>query len=145
MFDSVEELLDKIRLGEETFLECKEVHFAGQKVSGPRRDSLADELAAFANGRGGVCLLGVEDGSREIVGIPLTVSIPWKSSSVKFAAIPWIRLSLPLSNACGCPQPRAKTLPSSRSKCNAVFLYTAVREAICTASEAPNEPCRPNT
>ncbi len=71
MFDSVEELLDKIRLGEDTFLECKEVRFAGQKVSGPRRDSLADELAAFANGRGGVCLLGVEDGSREIVGIPV--------------------------------------------------------------------------
>ncbi len=71
MFDSVKELLDKIRLGEDTFLECKEVHFAGQKVSGPRRDSLADELAAFANGRGGVCLLGVEDGSGEIVGIPV--------------------------------------------------------------------------
>ncbi len=35
MFDSVEELLDRIRLGEDAFLECKEVRFAGQKVSGP--------------------------------------------------------------------------------------------------------------
>ena len=37
----------------------------------PGRDELADELAAFANSRGGVCLLGVEDRLREIVGIPV--------------------------------------------------------------------------
>ena len=71
MFDSRKELLDKIRLGESTFLELKEVRFAGKEVSGPRRDNLADELAAFANGRGGVCLLGVVDNPREIVGIPV--------------------------------------------------------------------------
>ena len=71
MFDSRKELLDRIRLGEATFLELKEVRFAGGKVRGPGRDELADELAAFANGRGGVCLLGVTDRSREIVGIPV--------------------------------------------------------------------------
>ena len=71
MFDSRKELLDKIRLGEATFLELKEVRFSGRRVRGPRRDELADELAAFANSRGGVCLLGVEDRLREIVGIPL--------------------------------------------------------------------------
>ena len=65
------ELLDKIRLGEATFLELKEVRFAGGEVRGPRRDNLADELAAFANSRGGVCLLGVADALREIVGIPV--------------------------------------------------------------------------
>ena len=54
MFDSTKELLDKIRLCESTFLEFKEVRFAGNRVSGPHRDSLADELAAFANSRGGV-------------------------------------------------------------------------------------------
>ena len=54
MFDSQKELLDKIRLGESTFLEFKEVRFAGGRVSQPRRDDLADELAAFANSRGGV-------------------------------------------------------------------------------------------
>ena len=53
MFDSQKELLDKMRLGEATFLELKEVRFAGGKVRGPGRDELADELAAFANGRGG--------------------------------------------------------------------------------------------
>ena len=71
MFDSQKELLDKIRLGEATFLELKEVRFAGGKVKGPGRDELADELAAFANGRGGVCLLGVADKPPEIVGIPV--------------------------------------------------------------------------
>ena len=71
MFDSRKELLDRMRLGEATFLELKEVRFAGGKVKGPGRDELADELAAFANGRGGVCLLGVADRPREIVGIPV--------------------------------------------------------------------------
>nr|VFK36822.1 MAG: Predicted transcriptional regulator, contains HTH domain [Candidatus Kentron sp. SD]VFK40627.1 MAG: Predicted transcriptional regulator, contains HTH domain [Candidatus Kentron sp. SD] len=71
MFDSPKELLDKIRLGEDSFFECKEVRFAGNKISGPDRRGLADELAAFANGRGGVCLLGVEDRTRDIIGIPM--------------------------------------------------------------------------
>jgi len=71
MIDGDKQLLDKIRLGEDTFLEFKEVRFAGQNVSAPGRDSLADELAAFANSRGGICLLGVEDKSREIAGIPV--------------------------------------------------------------------------
>jgi predicted HTH transcriptional regulator len=65
------ELLEKIRLGEDSFLELKEVRFAGEKVRGPSQDDLADELAAFANSAGGVLLLGVEDKSREVVGIEL--------------------------------------------------------------------------
>ena len=70
MFDSAEQLLDKIRLGEDSFLECKEMVFAGDKVKGPGRDELADELAAFANARGGVLILGVHDKTREVAGIP---------------------------------------------------------------------------
>ncbi len=69
MFNSAAELLEKIRLGEDTFLELKEVRFAGQRISAPHRDGLADELAAFANGRGGVCVLGVDD-AREVLGVP---------------------------------------------------------------------------
>lgn len=65
------ELLEKIRLGEDHFLELKEVKFAGGKVRGPAQDSLADEMAAFANSAGGVLLLGVEDTSREVLGIPV--------------------------------------------------------------------------
>lgn len=71
MYDSVKDLLDKILLGEDSFLELKEIHFAGERVSAPRRDALADELAAFANAHGGVCVLGVEDSAREILGIPV--------------------------------------------------------------------------
>ena len=70
MFDSKKELLDKIGLGESTFLEFKEVRFSGNRVIGAHRDSLADSLAALANRRGGVFILGVEDTTREIVGIP---------------------------------------------------------------------------
>ena len=43
--------------------------FAGDRVSGPRRDSLADELAAFANSRGGVFVFGVHGRTRDVVGI----------------------------------------------------------------------------
>ena len=69
MFDTNEALLDAIRLGESSFLEFKDVHFEGRKLKGPRPDRLADGLAAFANSRGGVFVLGVEDGSRTVVGI----------------------------------------------------------------------------
>lgn len=70
MFDNIADLLEKIRLGEDSFLELNEVRFSGQKVTALHRDSLADELAAFANSRDCVCLLGVDD-AREILGIPL--------------------------------------------------------------------------
>ena len=70
MLDSRKKLLDRIRLGEGKFLALKEVRFAGGKVREPAGDDLADELAAFANARGGVCLLGVTD-EREIVGVPV--------------------------------------------------------------------------
>ena len=71
MFDSKMELLEKIRLGESTFLEYKEVRFRGNRVSGPSRNDLADELAAFANSRGGVFVFGVDDETHEIIGVPL--------------------------------------------------------------------------
>lgn len=70
MFDTAAKLLEKIQLGEDSFLELKEVRIAGRRVSAPHRDSLANELAAFANAKGGVCVLGVDDATREILGIP---------------------------------------------------------------------------
>lgn len=70
MLDNPDHLLEKITLGEDTFLELKEVRFSGKKMSAPDRKDLADELVAFANGRGGVCLLGVND-RKEVIGIPL--------------------------------------------------------------------------
>ena len=47
MYDSPEELLGKIRLGEDTPLELKAVDFRGQRVHEPARDDLADEIAAI--------------------------------------------------------------------------------------------------
>ncbi len=71
MFDSAEELLRKIRLGEDTSLELKAVMFRGDRVSDPRRDDLADEIACMANTHDGVLVLGVDDKTREILGIPV--------------------------------------------------------------------------
>ena len=71
MTEATRALLARIKLGEDSVLELKEVRLSGDRVTAPARDSLADELAAFANSKGGTCLLGVEDKSREIVGIPV--------------------------------------------------------------------------
>ena len=66
-----QELIRRIRLGEDGALELKEVHFRANKIAGPRRDELADELAAFANSEGGVLVLGVSDETRDVTGIAL--------------------------------------------------------------------------
>ncbi len=70
MLDSTDDLVRQIRLGEDSFLELKRVQFAGTTIRCPQRDEIADELAAFANAWGGVLVLGVDDKSREIIGIP---------------------------------------------------------------------------
>ena len=69
MRESPEQLRRRIERGEDGSLELKEVVFAGSKIAGPRRNELADELAAFANGGGGAVILGVRDTTREVVGI----------------------------------------------------------------------------
>ena len=71
MFASRDELLEKIKLGEDNYLELKEVRFSGGNVQGPKQNDLADEIAAFANSRGGVLLLGVRNDPREVSGIPI--------------------------------------------------------------------------
>ena len=71
MFDSKEEILEKIGLGEDSLIEFKSVRFAGSKIRGPERDDLADQLAAFANRKEGVLLLGVDDKTRQVEGIPV--------------------------------------------------------------------------
>ena len=60
MFNNLTELIEKIYLGEDATIEFKREL--------PRRSSLADEIAAFANARGGVILIGVDDNG-EIIGI----------------------------------------------------------------------------
>ena len=51
----------QLRLGEDSAWEFKQVEFAGKRPSRPSRDDWADEIAAFANARGGVLLCGVTD------------------------------------------------------------------------------------
>ena len=65
-----EDLLRRIRLGEDSTLELKRISLAGSRVTTPRRNDVSDELGAFANGRGGVLILGVDDKTRDVVGIP---------------------------------------------------------------------------
>ena len=64
-------LARRIRLGEDSTLELKRVVLSGDRVSSPHRNEFADELAAFANSRGGTLVLGVDDATREVLGIPL--------------------------------------------------------------------------
>ncbi len=65
------ELMRRIRLGEDSSLELKAVVVERGRVTGPRRDEFADELAAFANAKGGMLVLGVDDSTRQVLGIPL--------------------------------------------------------------------------
>ena len=66
-----EHLLRRIALGEDSYLELKAVYFKGAaRIDQPHPDGLSDELAAFANGAGGLLILGVDDKTREVEGIP---------------------------------------------------------------------------
>ncbi len=69
----IENWLRRIRLGEDSSLELKRVVWRGEhKIAGSHADSLADELAAFANAHGGDLILGVDDASKQVLGIPET-------------------------------------------------------------------------
>ena len=70
MFDTAEELQDRIRLGEDSLLELKSVTVTSKGLLNPHPDSLAQEIAAFANStRGGVIVLGVDDRTKSIAGL----------------------------------------------------------------------------
>ncbi len=71
MFNNTEDLLKQIAIGEDSVLELKTIEFKGDQVAGPHRNSMADELAAMANTFTGVILLGVDDKSKSIIGIPM--------------------------------------------------------------------------
>jgi predicted HTH transcriptional regulator len=58
-------------LGEDSVLELKTLQFEDDQIAGPHRNSMADEMAAMANTATGVILLGVDDKSKSIVGLPL--------------------------------------------------------------------------
>ena len=58
------EIRQRLRLGEDSAWEFKQVEFKRDRPTSPRRDDLADELVAFANANGGVLLCGVTDDGR---------------------------------------------------------------------------------
>lgn len=66
-----DELLRRIRFGEDTELEFKQVFLAGTRIKEPKRNAIADEISALANARGGTLVLGIDDKTRNVVGIPL--------------------------------------------------------------------------
>ena len=70
MYDSPEELLRQIRLGEDTSLELKAVGFRGDRLIEPKRDALADEIAAMANTADCVLVLGIDDKTKDVLGVP---------------------------------------------------------------------------
>lgn len=63
------DLLFHIRLGEDSSIEFKSVVFEGKKPSSPNKESMAHEIAAFANTQGGRLVLGIDDSTREVIGI----------------------------------------------------------------------------
>ena len=60
-----------VRRSDDSALALKRLHLVGGEVAWPHHDGFADELAALANGRGGTVVLGVDDKTRRIDGIPL--------------------------------------------------------------------------
>ena len=54
-------LLQQIELGEDSRVEFKEVVFTGNRIHAPRRETVADELAAFGNTIGGTLIFSVSD------------------------------------------------------------------------------------
>ncbi len=70
MLEPSTDLLKQIALGEDSVLELKTVEFSGDRITGPHRNSMADELAAIANTHTGIVLLGMDDRSKAIRGIP---------------------------------------------------------------------------
>lgn len=66
-----DELSRRIRLGEDSTLELKRILLAGRRVTEPHRGGFADEMASMANGSGGTVVLGVDDETHDVLGIPL--------------------------------------------------------------------------
>ncbi len=58
------EIRQRLRLSEDSAWEFKQMEFNGNQLTSPRRDDLADEMAAFANASGGTLLCGVSDDGR---------------------------------------------------------------------------------
>lgn len=61
MIINEDDLRSRLRLGEDSYWEFMRVEFRGNEPANPRREDLADEIAAFANANGGTLLCGITD------------------------------------------------------------------------------------
>ncbi len=61
MFDTAADIEARIRAGEDSFVEFKELRLGKRSVVSPNAESVAGEMVAFANAEGGALLLGVKD------------------------------------------------------------------------------------
>ncbi len=68
---SIEDIESRLRSGEDSGWEFKQVEFAGDRPRRPTRGDWADEIAAFANAAGGVVLAGVADDGN-VIGLSRT-------------------------------------------------------------------------
>ena len=130
------ELQKKIQTGEDSFLELKELHLSGNSVTGPHRNGMADELAAMANSNSGIIILGVNDKTREITGIPdqaLDFVETWVREIVNDLVEPPI--------LCQISKIQLDTRPANATslqfRCRAVFSFTEALVAICIVSVVP--------
>ncbi len=70
MLNKETKILQRIALGEDSTLELKSVEFDSNKIIGPHPTSVADELVAMANTTAATLILGVDDKTKTIEGIP---------------------------------------------------------------------------
>lgn len=117
----VRELLQQIRLGEDSRYEFKRVETKGTKIKGPSQQDLADEMAAFANQKGGHLILGVEDKTRQVWGIPEEL-LEKAHQLVKGAARDNIEPPLPIYT-------RLVELPDTSGELK-VVLYIAIEKSL---------------
>ena len=61
MLWDADKLLKQLALGEDSLVEFKEAVFADTRVREPRRERVANELAAFGNTLGGALVFSVSD------------------------------------------------------------------------------------
>ena len=117
----IRELLYQIRLGEDSGYEFKRIDIKGQTIKGPSQQDLADEMAAFANQKGGYLVLGVEDKSKAVSGIPLEM-LDAVQQRVKNAARDNIEPPLPIYT-------RLLTLPDAEGDLKHV-VYVVIEKSL---------------
>jgi ATP-dependent DNA helicase RecG len=113
------ELLSQIRLGEDSRVEFKRVIVEQGKVKAPNADSLCQEIAALANSMGGRLILGVDDKTREVLGIDhesLDVVGTWVEHNVHSRIEPEPGIEL-----------RRMQVPDSRGEERAVLVVDVMR------------------